>query len=240
MECIQPDWPAPRHVKALTTTRLGGTSQGVFSGWNLGLHVGDDAEVVSQNRAILQALVGGPITWLNQVHGTQVVRLPCVESLPDADAAVTDVSGQVCTVMTADCLPVLITDRQGSQVAAVHAGWRGLLDGVIETTVAMFTDSTQCMAWLGPAIGPMHFEVGQEVYDAFTRDCPAARSAFVRQPHQKYLADLYLLAKQRLAKMGVTNVYGGDHCTYRQRDQFYSYRRDGQTGRMASCIWLTK
>ncbi|SIO16546.1 peptidoglycan editing factor PgeF [Salinivibrio sp. ES.052] len=240
MQYLQPDWPAPDNIQALTTTRTGGVSQGAFAGWNLGMHVGDEPNAVQQNRVTLARQVRGDITWLEQVHGTQVVRLPHYGPNLEADAAFTDVTGHVCTVMTADCLPVLYCSHDGRQVAAAHAGWRGLLHGVLETTLSMFADPSQCLVWLGPAIGPQAFEVGEDVYLAFTSLSPEAKAAFMPKGDHKYLADLYVLATQRLRRAGVTAIYGGEFCTYQQADQFYSYRRDGQTGRMATCIWRAK
>lgn len=240
MYCLQPDWPAPSNIRALTTTRIGGASQGSFSGWNLGMHVGDAPEAVGQNRALLAHQVSGDITWLEQVHGTHVVHLPTRSPHPQADAAFTDTTGQVCTIMTADCLPVLVCSDNGQQVAAAHAGWRGLSSGVLEATLSLFSDPNRCLAWLGPAIGPQAFEVGEEVIEAFVTHSPQAMSAFTAKGNGKYFADLYHLAKQRLQQAGVTAVYGGEFCTYQQADQFYSYRRDGQTGRMATCIWREK
>lgn len=238
---IYPDWPAPANVKALSTSRLGGVSQGVFASLNLGTHVGDELAAVAQNRLLLKENAGVPDepAWLNQVHGTEVLVLDDWQGgLAHADAAVTKTAGQVCVVMTADCLPVLFCDNKGQQVAAAHAGWRGLCDGVIEQTLQLFEDPREVMVWLGPAIGPAAFEVGAEVRAAFVAHNAGANRAFVPAGHDKYLADIYLLARQRLAAAGVTQIYGGKHCTVSQPQQFFSYRRDGQTGRMASLIWL--
>jgi hypothetical protein len=238
---ITPDWPAPATVRALSTSRSGGVSAGVFASLNLGTHVGDDPALVAQNRQLLQQQAQLPATpaWLNQVHGTQVLDLAHWQGeLVSADASVSRQSGQVCLVMTADCLPVLFCDRQGRQVAAAHAGWRGLCDGVLEQTVATFAEPAGVLAWLGPAIGPTAFAVGAEVRAAFLAKDAAANRAFVPQGQGKYLADLYLLARMRLQAVGVTAIYGGDLCTYSADKRFFSYRRDGQTGRQASLIWL--
>lgn len=245
MKWIEPDWPAPARVRALSTTRDGGVSEGVFAGLNLGAHVGDEPVRVETNRARLQqaASIPGTLNWLNQVHGTAVHGVSndygCA---PDADAACARDAGQACIVMTADCLPVLFCDRAGTRVAAAHAGWRGLQGGVLEASIAaMGCEPGEILAWLGPAIGPQAFEVGGEVREAFMAEQAAAEAAFVPSPNEgKWLADIYLLARLRLARAGVTAVYGGEHCTFSDSEQFYSYRRDGQTGRMASIIWLAE
>lgn len=238
---IYPDWPAPANVKALATSRSGGVSQGVFASLNLGTHVGDDIAAVTQNRLLLKAQAALPAepAWLNQVHGTKVLALDSWQGgLTDADAAMTKTAGKVCVVMTADCLPVLFCDNKGQQVAAAHAGWRGLCDGVIEQTLQLFENPRDVMVWLGPAIGPAAFEVGAEVRAAFVAHYVGANRAFVPAGQGKYLADIYLLARQRLAAAGVTQIYGGHYCTLSAPQQFFSYRRDGQTGRMASLIWF--
>lgn len=238
---IRPDWPAPARVRALATTRQGGVSLPPYASLNLGTHVGDLPAHVAANRAALGSIVPGTPLWLNQVHGTRVVDADrCDESLPDADAAVSHTPGAVCVVMTADCLPVLLCDRTGSVVAAAHAGWRGLQAGVIEASVAaMQVPPLEVFAWLGPAIGPTAFEVGDEVRAAFSAADPAAANAFrPAAAPGKWLADLYQLARQRLETLGVAGIFGGDLCTYSDPERFYSYRRDGVTGRMASLIWL--
>ncbi|MGK8174879.1 peptidoglycan editing factor PgeF [Aeromonas dhakensis] len=245
MKWIEPDWPAPTRVRALSTTRDGGVSEGVFAGLNLGAHVGDEPARVEANRARLQqaAAIPGTLNWLNQVHGTAVHPVSrdygCA---PDADAACARDAGQACIVMTADCLPVLFCDRAGTVVAAAHAGWRGLQGGVLEASIAaMGCEPDEILAWLGPAIGPTAFEVGGEVREAFMAEQAAAEAAFVPSPNEgKWLADIYQLARLRLARAGVTAVHGGEYCTFSDSEQFYSYRRDGQTGRMASIIWLAE
>ncbi len=236
---IVPNWPAPASIEALSTTRRGGVSDGVFQGLNLGNHVGDDPSRVLENRKLLQedAHLPAPPAWLNQVHGTEVMELPLSEgSVPDADAAYADKSGEVCCIMTADCLPVLFCSEDGQEVAAAHAGWRGLLDGVLENTLAKFTQPQNVMVWFGPAIGPDAFEVGPEVREQFVARQPEAKVAF--KPHNdRWLADIYQLARLRLEAVGVSQIFGGEYCTHSDPELFYSYRRDGKTGRQATLIW---
>ena len=235
-----PDWPAPSGVRSLATTRLGGVSRGVFGAFNLGDHVGDDPAAVTANRARVAARVGSEPVWMRQVHGTRVIDAGeyVGQAAPQADAAFARRAGAVCAVMTADCLPVLFCDEAGSVVAAAHAGWRGLLDGVLEATMAaMGVPGENLLAWFGPAIGPRAFEVGEEVREAFVAVSPAAASAFRPGKPGKWLADIYGLARQRLAGQGVRRVFGGEWCTLEDADRFFSYRRDGQTGRMATMIW---
>ena len=239
---IFPDWSAPKNVRCLSTTRQGGISRSSFSSLNLGYHVGDNPGSVTSNRNRLKEMTEGEPVWLNQVHGIRVInagQFIGMNSPPDADAAFTRQKGAVCTVMTADCLPVLLCDDSGSIVAAAHAGWRGLLAGVLEATVmAMGIPGRQLMAWLGPAIGPQAFEVGDEVREAFCNVSPEANAAFQTAPHGKWLADIYCLARQRLCQQGIERVFGGHYCTVTETERFFSYRRDGRTGRMASMIWL--
>ncbi len=237
---IVPDWPAPASVRALSTTRAGGVSVAPYDSLNLGTHVGDDPANVTANRAQVRRIVPSEPAWLNQVHGTVVVDAASASGVPDADASVSRAPGAVCVVMTADCLPVLLCDRAGTVVGAAHAGWRGLHGGVIEATVAaMHVAPADVIAWLGPAIGPSAFEVGDEVRAAFVAADAAAVTAFMPagQPG-KWLADIYLLARQRLAALGVKAIYGGDCCTVSESSRFFSYRRDGVTGRMGSLVWL--
>jgi len=247
MQFIQPSWPAPAHVKASSTTRFGGVSQGIYSGFNLGLHVQDDAELVGLNRQQLVTAAKLPQMpfWLNQTHSTDIVHLIGQQhqpsSIPNADASITKLPEQVCIVMTADCLPVLICDKAGTQVAAIHAGWRGLLDGIIEKTVALFNaDPNELLIWLGPAISQRAFQVGSEVRTQFMLHDSDAEQAFIADANDKYFADLYLLAKQRLQQQAITpaQIFGGEYCTFQDNQRFYSYRRDGQTGRQASLIYL--
>lgn len=237
---ILPNWPAPASVKAYVSTRVGGVSVSPFDSMNLGLHVQDVESSVRENRRLFADSTNMPdsLVWLNQVHGTDVAQLPCDTVPESADAAFSSMEGQVCAVLTADCLPVFFCDQFGTQVAVAHAGWRGLCAGVLESTLACFTQVNQVMAWLGPAIGPAAFEVGGEVREAFTEVLPEAEEAFKpARESGKWFGDLYLLARQRLAAAGVNQVYGGDYCTFSEKDQFFSYRRQSKTGRMASVIW---
>ena len=239
IECIQPDWPAPAAVRACSTTRDGGVSAGPWRSLNLATHVGDDPRAVSENRARLSARLGLPDApqWLDQVHGTRV-HLPASDSLC-ADACVEDRPGRVCVVLTADCLPVLLCNTAGTRVAVAHAGWRGLLAGILERTVAAFDDEPgQLLAWLGPAIGPQAFEVGDEVRAAFLVEDPASGGLFAANGSGRWMADLCGLARLRLGRCGVGTVTGGGWCTLSEPARFFSYRRDGMTGRMASLIWL--
>lgn len=239
MNLIVPDWPAPARVKSLMTTRVGGVSQAPWTSFNLGDHVGDDAAHVAANRARLRRHMPAEPGWLRQVHGARVVELGR-EPNPEADASFTRASGQVCAVLTADCLPVLFCDRAGSVVAAAHAGWRGLADGVLEATVAaMQVPPGDLLVWLGVAIGPLAFEVGDEVRETFIAQHPAAATAFIPQSTPgKWLAEIYRLAHVHLNAAGVQAIYGGGRCSFSETDSFYSYRRDGVTGRMASLVWL--
>lgn len=240
LNVIKPDWPAPSHVQAFTTTRQGGISQGLYAALNLGLHVNDQTEHVLANRALLRKQLPSEPVWLEQVHGTTVVPAQIYPIPPIADAVYSHSPQQVCAVQTADCLPLLLCDQAGTHVAAVHAGWRGLAAGIIEQTLAVFADPQQLLAWLGPAIGPNAFEVGAEVREQFIDAAPEAIAAFRPSPRAgHWFADLYQLARQRLRRHGVTQIFGGIYCTYTERELFYSYRRDGaHTGRMASLIWL--
>lgn len=240
-DLIFPDWPAPPNVKAIQTTRIGGFSKGPYHSLNLGDHVGEDPLVVATNRQLLNQFVPSEPVWMRQVHGTRVIDAATASCLPEADAAFTRTPATVCCVMTADCLPVLLSDRTGSVVAAVHAGWRGLVNGIIEAGVAsMQAPAPDLMAWLGPAIGPETFEVGDEVRTAFVDVDANACQAFTALEKGKWLANIYLLARQRLAAMGVTQIHGGDFCTHADETRFFSYRRDQATGRTATLIWLSK
>lgn len=238
VDLVFPDWPAPAKVKAIQTTRNGGFSLSHYRSLNLGAHVQDDPLIVAQNRQLLGQYLPSEPVWLNQVHGVDVIDAAKSQCVQDADAAFTTQKNVVCVTMTADCLPVLLCDQQGVVVAAVHAGWRSLCDGVIEATVQKMGVAAQdLMAWLGPAIGPQAFEVGAEVRAAFIAQDPQAEKAF-QASGEKWLGDLYGIAKQRLANVGVGAVYGGGECTFNQVDKYFSFRRDGATGRMASLIWL--
>ncbi|HBZ17030.1 MAG TPA: peptidoglycan editing factor PgeF [Pantoea sp.] len=239
-EWIIPDWPAPQRVRACSTTRHGGISAAPWDSLNLGTHVGDVEAHVMHNRHCLAEQLALPVMpqWLDQIHGQDVARLPASERLPRADAAITRESGVVCAVMTADCLPVLFCSKDGSEVAAAHAGWRGLCNGVLEQTLSQFHCATKDIhAWLGPAIGPQAFEVGAEVKTAFMAHDPQAQEAF-RPVGNKYFADIWLLARQRLLTAGVRSINVSTRCTYHEREDFFSFRRDGITGRMATLIWL--
>jgi len=238
---LQPDWPAPAGVFSLMTTREGGVSCPPWDSFNLGDHVGDDAAHVAENRSRLRLQLPAEPAWLKQIHGAIVVDAGSDKLT--ADASVTRQAGCVCAVLTADCLPVLFCDRAGSVVAAAHAGWRGLANGVLEATVAaMQVLPGDVLAWMGAAIGPQAFEVGDEVRQVFIEQHPEAATAFVPHPSSsdstKWLADIYQLARIRLNHAGVHAIYGGGRCTFNEADRFFSYRRDGVTGRMASLIWL--
>ncbi|NUA27455.1 peptidoglycan editing factor PgeF [Cupriavidus basilensis] len=258
---LVPDWPAPARVRALSTTRQGGVSEAPYGladgspgGLNLGTHVGDDAAAVAANRARLAARLPAAPGWLEQVHGCAIAtedQFAADGVVPQADASIATTAGRVCAVMTADCLPVLLCDRAGTVVGAAHAGWRGLCGGVIEATLARMGKQVgeqagtqaQWLAWLGPAIGPDAFEVGAEVRQAFLAQARPDETAQVDLAFRagaggKYFADIYALARIRLARAGCTAVYGGDACTVGDAQRFYSYRRDGVTGRMASLVWL--
>jgi len=238
---LQPDWPVPATVRSLVTTRNGGASRGPFASFNIADHVGDEPSAVVTNRARLARRLDGAgrLLWLRQVHGCAVVHGDDWRPGVAADAAWIDRPGTVCVVQTADCLPVLFSDRDGHRVAAAHAGWRGLLGGVLEATVAAFgVGPERLLAWLGPAIGAFAYEVGDEVRSAFVADDPAGNAAFSAGRPGHWHADLYRLARQRLARCGVTAVYGGGCCTYDEPERFFSYRRDGITGRMATLVWI--
>ncbi|MBL4820986.1 MAG: peptidoglycan editing factor PgeF [Gammaproteobacteria bacterium] len=245
--CVVPDWNVPSHVVALTTTRRTGTSTGPFKGFNIATHVDDEPQQVLRNREKLAEMVdsGVSLQWLDQVHGTEAKPAIKGAGLLRADACYTSEAGVACCVTTADCLPVLLTTRSGGMVAAAHCGWRGLAIGILEHTIAEFTSPARdIVAWMGPAIGPCHFEVGAEVRDAFilgtTRDLRARLDAcFVpTQSRGKFMADLYQLARIKLGQLGVESISGGDFCTYCQADEFYSFRRQNKTGRMVSLIYL--
>lgn len=254
LDLVIPDWPdAPANIGALATTRRGGVSRPPYDdgrgagGLNLGLHVADDPAHVAANRARLQAVLPGRPAWIAQVHGADVVDAASVgpdQPVRTGDASIATRPGVVCAILTADCLPVLFADRAGRVVGAAHAGWRGLAGGVLGQTAARMRaqGGDELTAWLGPAIGPQAFEVGQDVFDSFARALPGidVGFAFQARPERagKYLADMYALARRMLARDGVGSVAGGEHCTAREVDRFYSYRRDGVTGRQASLIWI--
>ena len=237
---IIPDWPLPAGLRAVQTTRGGGVSQGPWDSLNLALHTGDAPETVQENRERLARALGLARipTWPRQVHGAVVVEARSTIDAVEADAVVGRGPGEVCSVQTADCLPVLFCSHDGVVVAAAHAGWRGLAAGVLEATLrTMARPPTEVMAWLGPAIGPAAFEVGPEVRAAFVADHPAAAAAFRAGAGDRWFADIYRLARLRLERAGVTDVHGGGRCTFRESETFFSYRRDGVCGRMATLIW---
>jgi hypothetical protein len=235
---LRPDWPAPASVRACVTTRAGGISQSPFDSFNLGDHVDDDPAAVAANRQRLESLLGCQPAWLSQIHSAVAVAAD-PQQLPQADASWTDQPGTACAVLTADCLPVLFCDRAGSRVAAAHAGWRGLAGGVLEETIrALDVPPTELLAWLGPAIGPDAFEVGPEVREAFVAQHPQAARAFRPSARTgRFMADIYQLARLRLAELGIHAVHGGGFCTVSD-PRFYSYRRAARTGRFASLVWI--
>jgi len=238
---ILPDWNVAAGVRALVTTRAGGVSSGAHASLNLGLRCGDAMDAVLENRRRLGTLLPARPVWLRQVHGCGVLRTTAAPGLaePEADACVTTLPGTVCAVLVADCMPVFLADARGEAVGVAHAGWRGLSAGVIEATVAAFPcAAARLVAWLGPAIGPRVYEVGDEVRAAFVSKDAAAADAFLPTRPGHWLADLYALARQRLASCGVSRVSGGTYCTYSEPERFYSFRRDRVTGRMAALAWL--
>lgn len=247
LDWIVPDWPAPARVGALVTTRRGGVSTGPLAEMNLGRKARDDTCALAENRRRLAGFLPASPVWLDQVHGTTVATLtPETAALPApiADAAVTCELNVVCAILTADCLPVLFADREGSVVGAAHAGWRGLAAGVLEATIAALSDlgarRENLMAWLGPAIGPARFEVGADVRAAFCADDHGAATFFAPHAPAKWHADLYGLARRRLSRSGVTRVSGGGYCTFTDEERFFSHRRDRGSGRMAAAVWLAR
>ena len=233
-----PDWPAPAGIRACVTTRANGVSVAPFDSFNLGDHVGDDPVAVAHNRQRLTHIFDVQPAWLSQVHGV-VVAPADPQQIAEADASWTATPGIACTVMTADCLPALFCDRAGTRVAAAHAGWRGLAAGVLEAAaLSLNVEPCDILVWLGPAIGPKAFEVGGEVRDVFIKDMPHAGTAFVPSINAgRFMADIYALARLRLARCGITAVYGGGFCTVTD-PRFYSYRRSPRTGRFASLVWI--
>ena len=236
---IPATWTVPKNIRAGCTTRLGGCSRAPYDSLNLGTHVGDNPQHVAQNRRDLESYLQLPTApqWLEQVHGCQVSTDE--QGLVQADASITAQTGRVSVVMTADCLPLLITDKYGTCIAAIHAGWRGLANGVIKETIRRMPARTQdLLVWLGPAIGPNQFEVGQDVFDTFVRQDEQYRAVFRAHDTDKWLMNIYEAATLQLRSLGVSEICGGDYCTYEDAELFYSYRRDHQTGRMASLIWM--
>jgi polyphenol oxidase len=244
MAWILPNWPAPAEVRALSTQRWGGVSGVPFESLNLGAHVGDSGEAVGENRRRLRTSAGLPAepVWLSQQHGTNVLDLDGAHDAPaGADASFTRRPGRVCAILTADCMPVLLASDSGAGVAAAHAGWRGVAAGVIEATVrALALPPQSLLAWLGPAIGPVHFEIGAEVREELLRADPEAEAAFEQNARGRYMANLAALVRRRLKRLGIARIYGGDACTYAAPEEYFSYRRDGRTGRQATLIWLEK
>ena len=236
-----PDWPAPPHIKSMQTLRTGGKSEGIYSSFNLATHVNDEINTVNLNRDLLNQYLPGAPYWLYQTHSVDVLELP--SPTLNGDASYTREKSTVCVIQTADCLPLLVTNMGGTIVAAIHAGWRGLLNGVIENTIEKMNISpNELLVWLGPAISQKHFEVGFDVKNSFCEKHSEAEKAFHSISDQKWLADIYALAKIRLNLCGVKQIYGGsvsdDYCTFANEVDYFSYRRDGVTGRMASLIWI--
>jgi len=240
VDCVLAEWPSPPGVRAGTTLRTSGVSSGPFASLNLGAHVGDSPADVAENRRRMVADCELPAEpqWLEQVHGVTVASLPAGDETPQADAAITSEPGVVCAVLTADCLPVVFARCDGTAVGVAHAGWRGLCGGILEKTVAAMGSPATLQAWLGPAISLPAFEVGDEVRSAFLGHDTAAASCFVANENGRWQADLYGLARQRLVAAGLQYIHGGGLCTYEDPDRFYSYRRDGQCGRMATFVWI--
>lgn len=246
-DALKPDWSGLDRVRAISTTRTGGVSGRPWNSLNLGDHVEDDPEHVQENRRRLADSTGldsARIGWLNQVHGTEVVELTPnnVRQTCKADASYTRYPGIACAILTADCLPVILADSEGTVVGAAHCGWRSLCGGVIENLVSAMAVSPETLqAWLGPAIGPERFEVGPEVREAFVKHDPEATHAFAAEGARPghFMSDIYRLAVLRLNRLGVSNVTGGGLCTVQDSDRFFSFRRDGRTGRMATLVWLT-
>ncbi|MDA1369468.1 MAG: peptidoglycan editing factor PgeF [Proteobacteria bacterium] len=244
-ELIRPDWDVPDCIEAWVTTRTGGCSNPPYASFNMATHVGDSSESLRSNRLQLQAILPTALRfqWLRQVHGTDVVQIQCPEEQITADGLITRVPGIACCVLTADCLPVFLANKQGDEIAIAHAGWRGMLAGILEKTIMQMSSSPDALvAWLGPAIGSCHFEVGEEVREQFLNahgSLDKLSSCFVQTENPgKYLADLYAIARCKLNHLGVAAVSGGDFCTHCDQDRFFSYRRDGTTGRMASLIYI--
>ena len=240
-DCLTPEWQAPSNVRTLVTTRRGGVSEPPYDSLNVGIAVGDHPEAVAENRARRTALLPGAPRWLRQVHGNAVAEADDVTVPVEADGAFTRTPGVVCVVQMADCMPVLFAADDGSVVAAAHAGWRGLASGILENTIgALNIEPRRLHAWLGPAIGPARFEVGDEVREAFMAQSADAASAFTAHAQGKWLADLFLLARQRLRRAGVGHISASGLCTVSDPTRFFSHRRDRISGRMAAAIWIDR
>ncbi len=244
LKFVPANWAAPAHVRALTTTRTGGFSRGPYASLNPAAHVGDSAEAVALNQRLLNTTLGlsSPAHWLTQVHGNRVVAADTIVEGIEADGSVTDKANVVCAVLTADCLPLFLCDRAGERVGLIHVGWRGLAAGIVSSGVrALAVDPVNLLAWMGPAIGPKVFEVGTDVHAALATDAEAAAAFRALPARDKWLTDLYLLTKIQLRRLGVKDInWDASLCTYSQPGKFFSYRRDGTCGRMASLIWKTR
>jgi YfiH family protein len=243
MPYLYADWPIPATIHALTSLRTDGHSQGVFNSFNLGYHVDDNPDQVAQNINKLVKELALPYTphWISQVHGCDVVESEQILPETKADGVYTHEKGQICAVLTADCLPILIAHPQGLGVAALHGGWRSLQQGIIEVGLnKLDLPRQELFVWLGPAIGPTAFAIGLEVRDAFLEKFPFLSNAFYQDDNMQWHADLYQIARLQLQQCGVNHIYGGNYCTYSDKERFYSFRRDQQTGRMASLIWIDK
>lgn len=242
MACISTAWITPKNIKSFTTTRKGGVSKPPFDSFNIAYHVNDNPNDILTNRALLHEQLPCSAVWLEQIHSNKVIEVNSKTDLnivEQADALFTKEKNIPLAIMTADCLPILLTDKKGSQIAAIHGGWRGLAGGIINNTVACFDcNPSDIKAWLGPAIGPERFEVGQDVIDAFSKLNINHLSGFKPQKNGKFLADIFVLAQQLLIQLGISNISSEQRCTYDDPELFYSYRRDNQTGRMASLIWI--
>jgi YfiH family protein len=257
LQIITPEWPTPPGVRAAFTLRSGGVSVAPYGSLNLGARIGDSPDAVAENRRRVREKLRLPAepVWLEQVHGVEVVGLGAVDAPanvaavgragaaddrpPTGDASVALGAGQVCAIRVADCMPVLFAARDGSVVGAAHAGWRGLAGGVLEATIGRLgVSAADLIAWMGPAIGPKHFEVGEDVRAAFIAADAGAASAFAANARGRWQCDLYALARRKLSALGVSGIYGGGWCTFAEADRFFSYRRDGQCGRMAALIWM--
>lgn len=241
LDWMVPDWPLTGRVNVVSTLRSGGVSEGPYASFNLAAHVGDRPEAVAANRRRLRVAAQLPAEplWLEQVHGVDVVQHDDARAGMRADAAVAFEPGRVCAVMTADCLPVVLADEDATRVAVAHAGWRGLLGGVLEASIAELGEAARGLhAWLGPAIGPEAFEVGAEVREAYVGRVRGSEACFLYNERGRYFADLYRLARLVLESAGVVAVHGGGWCTHRDRERFFSFRRDGVTGRMATLAWI--
>lgn len=238
MNLIHANWPAPKNITAFTTTRLNGHSLGPYASLNLAHHVSDNPIAVEKNRSLLLSQYGVPSAprWLTQTHSTTVVCADDVFSPIEADASYTQTPRLVCAILTADCLPILLCNKHGTQVAAVHAGWRGLAHGILKKTVSTFKNPNDVMSWLGPAISRKQYEIGEETFKQLATS--TNKHCFEATQKNKYFCDLYAIARHQLKELGIHDIYGGEHCTFQENDLFFSYRKNATTGRIASLIWL--